>query len=240
MLWFAHRGVSDRFPENTLEAIAAAIEDDVDGVEFDVHFSKDGVGVIIHDETVNRTTNGTGRVIEMTVAELQALDAGERFKGEAIKTKIPTLDEVLAILAPATLRLNIELKTDTIRYDGIEAYVLERCAAHGIATDRLLFSSFNHYSVALIRKLDPSVETAILYPYPIYHPEEQALRIGATGIHPDYRRVTEADVAFAHAKDVTVRVYTPKTIADVHQMQTIGVDAVIVNDPKGMRDTLEG
>ncbi len=58
MFVFAHRGVSDRFPENTLEAIAAAIEDDVDGVEFDVHFSKDGVGVIIHDETVNRTTNG--------------------------------------------------------------------------------------------------------------------------------------------------------------------------------------
>ncbi|OIN66121.1 glycerophosphodiester phosphodiesterase [Exiguobacterium sp. KRL4] len=239
MRWFAHRGASDQFPENTLEAIEAAIPD-VDGIEFDVHFSRDGVGVIIHDETVNRTTDGTGRVVDLTVAELKQLNAGARFRGSdgPMKTTIPTLDEVLALLAPTTVKLNIELKTDTIRYPGIEAYTLARCHAHGIEKNRLIFSSFNHYSIDTVRKLDPGVETAILYPYPLYHPEQQAKQLGAKAIHPDYRRVTKDDVRLAHAAGIEVRVYTPKTVEDVRRMVMLGVDAVIVNDPKGFKASL--
>lgn len=239
MRWFAHRGASDQFPENTLEAIEAAIPF-VDGIEFDVHFSRDGVGVIIHDETVNRTTDGTGRVVDLTLAELKQLNAGACFKGSGgpVRTTIPTLDEVLALLAPTSVILNIELKTDTIRYPGLEAYTLERCRAHGIASDRLIFSSFNHYSIATVRELDPAIETAILFPYPLYHPEQQAKQLGAKAIHPDYRRVTRDDVILAHQAGIEVRVYTPKTAADVKQMMAIGVDAVIVNDPKTFKASL--
>ncbi|ACB61090.1 glycerophosphoryl diester phosphodiesterase [Exiguobacterium sibiricum 255-15] len=239
MKWFAHRGASDRFPENTLEAIEAAIPY-VDGIEFDVHFSRDGVGVIIHDETVNRTTDGTGRVVDLTLAELKRLNAGARFKGNGgpMQTTIPTLDEVLELLAPTDLLLNIELKTDTIRYPGIEAYTLERCRAHGIAGERLILSSFNHYSIATVRELDPSIETAILYPYPLYHPEQQAILLGAKAIHPDYRRVTREDVVLAHQAGIEVRVYTPKTAADVRRMIELGIDAVIVNDPQAFQKSL--
>ncbi|WP_251137033.1 glycerophosphodiester phosphodiesterase [Exiguobacterium sp. s193] len=238
MKWFAHRGASDAFPENTLEAFEAALPD-VDGIEFDVHFSKDGVGVIIHDETVDRTTDGTGRVVDLTLAELKQLNAGARFKGtEPQRAMIPTLDEVLTLVAPTKVVLNIELKTDTIRYAGLEAYVVARCRAHQITPDRLIFSSFNHYSIDTIRQLDPTLETALLYPYPLFHPELQAKQLGATGIHPDYRRVTAEDVALAHAAGIAVRVYTPKSAEDVKQMEAIGIDAVIVNDPKGFKARL--
>lgn len=238
MEWFAHRGASDLYPENSLEAIEAAIPF-VDGIEFDVHFSKDGIGMIIHDETLERTTDGRGRVVDHTYEELRMLDAGFRFKGEKVRTVIPTLDEVYALLAGTPVKLNVELKTDTIRYDGIEKYVIDRAKAHGIDFERLILSSFNHYSIAKVREIAPEIETGVLYPYPLYKPHEYAQRLGAKAIHPDYRRVLKSDVEAAHAAGIEVRVYTPRTEADVLSMAGMGIDAVIVNDPRRLKKVFD-
>ena len=117
----AHRGSKGVRPENTLAAFKKAIEEGADGIETDVHLSKDGEMVIIHDETVDRTTNGTGRVFDHTLAELKQLSAGGSFSGRYQNEKIPTLQEVVDLLIAEryTGIFNLELKTDKFKYPGI-------------------------------------------------------------------------------------------------------------------------
>ena len=115
----AHRGASTIAPENTIAAFRKALEVGAGGLEFDVHFSKDGVPVIIHDEKLERTTNCHGLVQDLNLAELQALDAGSWFSTEFAGVSIPTLDQVLDEYHSSDLVLNIELKNDIISYPGI-------------------------------------------------------------------------------------------------------------------------
>ena len=121
---FAHRGASQYAPENTLEAFRLAMEQGAEGIELDVHLSADGELVVIHDETLERTTNGTGLVKDHTLAQLQALRADNHMEGfEA--ARIPTLRQVLELVRPGDMQVNIELKTGILWYEGIEEKTLE-------------------------------------------------------------------------------------------------------------------
>ena len=132
---WAHRGVSAHAPENTLPAFAAALEMPVEGIELDVHLTADGVAVVCHDERIDRTSDGSGSIADMTLGELRAFDfsqvEGKDFAAFA-SCRIPTLDEVLALAAPSGKRVNIELKTDENPYPGIEETVLGIIRAHGM------------------------------------------------------------------------------------------------------------
>ena len=110
MVW-AHRGASGYAPENTLPAFEMALEQGADGIELDVHLSRDDAVVVIHDETLERTTDGTGWVADRSLDDLKAMDASFGREGFA-GTRIPTLDEVLALVADAGVAVNIELKND--------------------------------------------------------------------------------------------------------------------------------
>lgn len=142
---FGHRGASAYAPENTLPAFALAIEQGADGVELDVHLTRDNELVVIHDEDVRRTTNGTGLVKDYTLAELQALCADNGMSGFA-EARIPTLQQVLDLIKPSNLLVNIELKTGILWYDGIEEKALHLVEQMGMQ-ERVIWSSFNHYSV---------------------------------------------------------------------------------------------
>ncbi len=130
---YAHRGYSAKHPENTLRAFEAALPY-VDGIELDVQRTKDGRLVVIHDETVDRTTDGSGYVKDMTLRQLRAL----RSEGE----RIPTLEEVFALVAAHDVTVNVELKTDRFDYSGIEQLAWLATEEFGLA-DRVVFSSFN-------------------------------------------------------------------------------------------------
>ena len=118
---FAHRGSKGTHPENTLASFKEAVRVGSDGIELDVHLTKDGHLVVIHDETVDRTTNGTGEIRNLTLAEIKAMDAGGWFHNKYAGEKIPTLEEVLLLLTELGFngQLNIELKTDVIQYKGL-------------------------------------------------------------------------------------------------------------------------
>ena len=120
---FAHRGFSGKYPENTLLAFSKAIEEGVDGIENDVHLTKDGVLVVMHDELVDRTTNGKGYIKDKTYEELAQLDASYIFK-EYGPQKVPTLREYLELVKDTDIITNIELKTGVFEYPGIEQKVL--------------------------------------------------------------------------------------------------------------------
>jgi glycerophosphoryl diester phosphodiesterase len=157
----AHRGWSGRAPENTMAAIRLALEaPDVEWIEIDVQLSKDAVPVVIHDYTLRRTTNGRGEVRQWTAAELASLDAGSWFSPSYKGESIPTLEEVLAE-ARGRCKLNIELKTDGIRYPYIEEIVLETVAAHGML-DEVVLTSFHAGTLHRIRGLSKNVRTGLI------------------------------------------------------------------------------
>ncbi|HBC89854.1 MAG TPA: glycerophosphodiester phosphodiesterase, partial [Lactococcus sp.] len=143
-LIFAHRGSKCNRPENTLAAFQEALHVNSDGIELDVHLSKDNHLVVIHDEKVNRTTSGRGRVCDMTLAQLKQLDAGSWFDKAFYKEKIPTLEEVLNLLLKENFAgyLNIEIKTDIINYPGIEKQLFTLMNTQTFPF-KVIYSSFN-------------------------------------------------------------------------------------------------
>lgn len=161
---FAHRGSKGKYPENTLLSFRAAKLAGADGIELDVHLSADGELVVIHDEKVDRTTNGTGLVREFTSAELKALDAGSWFAPTFQGVSIPTLQEVLTLLVDLSFTgtLNIEVKTDKFEYPGIEQKVLAQLAKQKWPF-KLVFSSFNRTTLANLHALDEQLQLAYLH-----------------------------------------------------------------------------
>jgi glycerophosphoryl diester phosphodiesterase len=151
-----HRGAMASAPQNTLAAFRTAVEFGADGVELDVHLSKDGAVVVIHDFYVDRTTDGTGRVAQKTLAELKALDAGGKFSPEFASERIPTLSKVFDVLE-GKLLVNVELKApDRSRDTSLVAPVLEVVRKHGMDR-RVLFSSFNSHVLHAMKQLAPDI-----------------------------------------------------------------------------------
>ena len=163
-IW-AHRGRSYRYPENTLSSFAAACEYEITGIELDIQLSKDGELVVIHDEKVDRTTDGTGRVCDKAMTELKELHiAANDSSGLAYET-IPTMREVLELLAPECrergLLINIELKNSVLRYEGMEEKILALVREFALEP-YIIYSSFNPDSIRLLKELNPQVKTGTL------------------------------------------------------------------------------
>jgi len=186
----AHRGSKGTRPENTLPAFAAALADGADGIETDVHLSKDGQLVIIHDERVDRTTDGTGRVTDHTLAELKQLDAGCKFDSSYAGTRIPTLDEVVQLLIREhfTGIFNLELKTNKIHYEGIEDLVADYFNHHTVPF-HLVYSSFYGKSIERLHLLQPEAEFDSLFKSKIQTAKRLHAEHIILGYHPDIRWV---------------------------------------------------
>ncbi|NOU94816.1 glycerophosphodiester phosphodiesterase [Paenibacillus sp. LMG 31456] len=153
ILGLAHRGYPKKYPENTIPSFQAAIDLSISHLELDVQLTQDGVPVVIHDPTVNRTTNGQGRVIDFTFDELRKLDAGGG-------SPIPTLEEVLK-LAKGQALVDIELKQSGNLYPGLEEKVLEVIRSCDVL-DQVFVTSFDHYSIIRMRELSDEIELGLV------------------------------------------------------------------------------
>ena len=228
---FAHRGSSGTHPENTMEAFAAAEKAGADGIELDVQLSADGEVIVIHDETVDRTTNGKGFVQGHTVKELKCLNANYKFKSIFHKARIPMLREVFDWLLGNQLICNIELKNTAMPYEGMEEKVLSLIAAYGLEK-RVILSSFNHASLVLCKKLAPWVEIAPLYRDGLYMPWVYARSLEAGGIHPKLRAVNRNVIEKAMEYGVAVRPYTVNKEKDMKKLFLLNCSAIITDYPK--------
>ena len=227
---YAHRGASAYAPENTLPAFDLAARQGADGIELDVHLTRDDQLVVIHDEKLDRTTSGTGWVKDYTLAELKNLRADNHMPGFA-DARIPTLQEVLDLIRPTGLRVNIELKTSILWYAGIEQKTLELVQAMGMQ-DRVIYSSFNHYSIEKVRELAPEAETAYLYSDIICDVEKYAAAHGVRALHPGLWNVKMGDLLQVYLNSgLAVRVWTVNHAEDLRWLMGAGAD-VITNDPK--------
>lgn len=228
-IW-AHRGACREAPENTLPAFERALAHGVDGVEFDVQLTADGVPVVIHDETVERTTSGQGHVVGHSLAQLRRLDASAGMEGFG-GVRVPTMAEVLDLVVPSGVAVNIELKNSEEDYPGLEEKVLAAVEAYGIA-DRVVLSTFNHYSLRRLRRLGAPVELAMLYTDPLYKPWRYAARLGVGALHPPARYVWGAGyVRKAHAAGLKVRPWVVNSERRLARLAAWGVDAVFTDAP---------
>ena len=228
---FAHRGASGYAPENTLEAFALAITQGADGIELDVQLTKDGIPVVIHDETIDRVTEKTGWVKDYTLNELKELTVlGNKFP-EYSSSKIPTLEEVLDAVKTSGIQVNIELKTGIYWYPEIEQKVADLVKASGME-DKVIYSSFNHYSIQQIKKIVPDAETAYLYSDVILNVEDYAKNTGVDGLHPAVYHVKMADFLNEYLDSgLNVRVWTVNEKEDMEWLIRAGVTAIITNYP---------
>ena len=200
---FAHRGASGYAPENTLEAFRLAMEQGADGIELDVHLTKDGEVVVIHDETLDRTSDGQGKVRDYTLEELKKFSFHnhiEKYKG----VQIPTLKE--------------EKTMEIVKNKKMEG--------------RVIYSSFNHYSIQKILEQDIHAETAYLFSDVTLNMEKYAKETGVKGLHPAVYHLKMADFLETYLNSgLKVRVWTVNKKEDMKMFMDAGVDAVITNYP---------
>lgn len=237
LVW-AHRGASGYCPENTLPAFKKAAELESDGVELDVQLTKDGELVVCHDETVDRTSNGKGWIKDMTLEELKTLDfsyGNEEYKG----VTIPTMREVFGLLAPTKLSINIELKTGIVFYPGIEEKLIALVKECGFE-DRVLYSSFNHYTVKRIGELNPSAKLGFLYADGTIDMPEYAVKHGVKALHPALYNIQFPDfMEKCKQNGIVVNVWTVNTEEYMAMSCKAGVDAIISNYPDKVFSVIE-
>ncbi|MFL0581725.1 glycerophosphodiester phosphodiesterase [Solibacillus silvestris] len=221
----AHRGYSAKYPENTMIAFLEAAKLNIWGVEFDVHLTKDNQLVVIHDESINRTSTGKGFVKDMTLEELRTFDYGLWFAPEFASQKIPTLAEVLTVFKATPFQINIEIKSDIFEYPGIEALIANEIHAFNIE-DQVIISSFNHESIARFQQIMPNVKTALLFASLIMNLEEYIKKFNTDAIHIPYYYGMRSIVQQTVKNGIIVRAYTVNDAAIARQMESLGIDAV--------------
>jgi glycerophosphoryl diester phosphodiesterase len=230
-LIFAHRGACSYAPENTLAAFRLALEQGADGIELDAKLSKDGVVVVIHDQTVDRTTNGSGKVSELTFAELKDLDAGIQFASRFTGEKVPSLEQVLDSLGEKLL-INIELTSYASPGDALPEKVAELVKKAG--TERnTIFSSFHPAILGRIRKLMPDVPAGLLTGEGWLQWGNSFLgrRISPELIHPYFTKTTRDFIEKAHLDQRKVNTWTVDDPREIFRLVEDGVDGIITDDP---------
>ncbi|MGM0410951.1 MAG: glycerophosphodiester phosphodiesterase family protein [Bacillota bacterium] len=221
----AHRGVSGDEAENSKEAFKKALEIGADGVELDVHLSADNELVVIHDERVDRVSNGKGFVKDMTLDELKNLT----LRGKN-KSKILTLRESLDIIKDFKI-INLELKNNYFNYDEIENKVIEILQEYQIE-DKTIISSFNHYSIKKITDMKMNITTGILYMATIFHPWNYAKKIGVEFINPHFSALNGEIINYLHKNNYKIAVYGANKKEELIKLIKSKVDIIITDYPK--------
>ena len=226
---YAHRGASAHAPENTIAAFKLAADQQADGIELDVTLSKDGQIVVIHDDSVDRTTNGTGEVVDLTLAELQALDAGQ---GE----HIPTLKEVFESVGNS-LVVNIELKNTKLFSSILPDQVAQFIKTHNLINN-VIISSFNPFYLQRFHRHCPQVRIgfltlphmAKLWFWRFFHFD---------ALHPYFKDVNESLMDKVRKHGQQINTWTVDDPQEIKRLTKLGVDGIITNDPQRTREIME-
>ncbi|MCP3738548.1 glycerophosphodiester phosphodiesterase [Rossellomorea sp. BNER] len=230
-LIFAHRGSAGTHPENTMEAFMEAERVGADGIELDVQLSKDGEVVVIHDESIDRTTNDRGFVQDYTLKEIQSFNASYKFKKLFKQPKIPSLREVFDWMRGNQLICNVELKNGVIPYPQLEERVIALVEEFEYE-ERVILSSFNHYSIVHCYRINPKIEIAPLYSNGLFMPWVYAGSIHARAIHPNIKVITDHMIVDAQNAGVAVRPYTINAKPLMERLIKIDCAAIITDYPE--------
>ncbi len=228
-LIIGHRGAMGSAPENTAVSFKQALAAGADGVELDLHLTRDRQPVVIHDQSVDRTTDGKGLIKDLTLKEVKQLDAGGKFGLSFAREEILTLAETLELVKQAKV-INIELKSGPIIYDGIEEMVLAEIKNFGLES-RVLISSFNHYSIVKVKGLAPGIKCGLLYMAGLYQPWLYAKTVAAEAIHPYYPGVLPPIVEGCREAGIELNVFGANREEELTRLLKLGVNMIITDYP---------
>lgn len=229
MIYFAHRGFSEAYPENTILSFDKAMMVGATAVEFDVHKTKDGELVVIHDENIKRTFQGNGLIKDFTLQEIKNFKCKNPEFENSKLCKVPTLCEVLEILKHGNIFINIELKTDKIHYGNIENDVLSILKKYNL-TDNVLISSFNTKSLEICRSLSDNIKLGVLFDKRKSTMLDFARYINAYSINPDVYLVDTALIDYAHENSLKVFSYTVNKSSTATNLEKLGCDGIFTDN----------
>jgi glycerophosphoryl diester phosphodiesterase len=238
-LVIAHRGASAHAPENTLAAFRLAVEHGADAVELDAKLTADGQIVVIHDQTVDRTTGAHGIVRRMTLAQLKLLDAGSHFHASFSGEPIPTLAEVFAAVGDR-IRINVEITNYKSLWDALPERIADLVIASGMQK-QVFFSSFHPLNLWRIRRRLPDTHAALLT-LPGWMKRGQGrlgLAISPRLIHPYYTDLTAENLAREHSLGRRLNVWTVNDPEEMRRLFKMGIDGIITDDPLLARQVME-
>lgn len=233
----AHRGFSGKAPENTLAAVRMALAlPYVRWMEIDVQLTRDGVPVVIHDFSLDRTTNGHGKVKNMDFEHIRRLDAGA-WKGRAFRgERVPSLEEVLS-LASGRLRLNIELKTSGDMYPGLEKAVIDLVNAKGMREDVVL-TSFDAGALQRIKELDPRISTGLIYDSRMGDPAKKLKELDCTFLSISFARLNPGLAKLLAERGVKIMAWTVNKAKEMRRLAEMHSEIMIcTNRPDIWGDT---
>lgn len=241
----AHRGVSAFYPENTLVAFQAAVELGVDWIELDVVTTSDNIVIVSHDTTADRCTDGSGVFKDMRLNQVKALDAGSWFAQRFAGERIPTLSEVISLIANTSVRLCIEIKGDTPTDSLATAYATVTLLREHNFFHQSSVASFDAACLQIIRSLEPRI-TVNLDPTPqdgSLSAEEmcqQCLHCNANFMSHTYETLTSVHVDAAHTHGLALWAWTVNDAASMRHLITLGVDGILSDDPEKLKNLLLG
>ncbi|MDR6883325.1 glycerophosphodiester phosphodiesterase [Bacillus sp. 3255] len=237
LLVIAHRGARGEAPENTLAAFRLGLEQGCDAIELDIHLSKDGEIIVIHDDTLNRTTDMQGRVNDLTLAEIKQADAGGWFHESFAGERVPTLEEVFD-LVPANIMINVEIKHSYGRHTepALVELIRRKNRVHSV-----VISSFDHKSLLFMKLLEPDIRIGLLYDI---NPGQHSAMAGTVGapvysLHPKHTRISREDVRAAIAQGLQVYPYTINDDKRMAELIELGVSGIITDYPGKLRAMLQ-
>lgn len=229
---FAHRGASMHAPENTLAAFKLAVEQHADAIELDATLSADGQVVVIHDDTVNRTTNGTGSIKSMSLAELKSLDAGSKFDPVFHLERIPTLAEVFETVGQHIF-INVELKNYTSPTDDLPDRVIALVKEYGLESS-VMMSSFNFIALIRARSQLPTIPLGLITITGLAEItlRSKLVRFGPLfALHPNFMDITPKLLQALHRTNSRIHTYIVNDPDDMRRLFKAGVDGIFTKDP---------
>lgn len=232
----AHRGSSGKYPENTMTAFEKAIEEKCDGIETDVQITRDGEMVLCHDELLDRTTDGSGLLVNYTYNDLRKLNASAGMQG--FNEKIPALRELLDLVKESGIIVNLELKNSIIEYKGLEEKVLDMVYSYGLS-EKVIISSFNHYSMKKCKEISPEISCGLLYESVIYNAGSYAKAIGMDACHPLFYTLKPWIVEEIKKNGLKINAWTVNEEKYMKMMINMGINGIITNYPDLLHKVLK-
>ncbi|WP_017472249.1 glycerophosphodiester phosphodiesterase family protein [Amphibacillus jilinensis] len=230
LLIIAHRGASFDQPENSFSAFKLANQLGADGIETDVHLTKDNIPVLIHDETIDRVTSNNGYVHQYTYKDLKKLDIGSWFDPRYHGERILSLNELLEWMTTTNLLLNLELKTNKIAYEGIEKIVSQQIDQFNLS-DRVIFSSFNKASLEMLKAINKNNKVALLTSHLNRPIMKELTELKANGLHLKYRHINRRIVKTLHDNHLYIAPYTVNHPNHLRRCFQLNCDMIITDRP---------
>ncbi len=229
---FGHRGLSSMYPENTMAAFKGAYDHGMDGIELDVHMTKDGEIVVIHDFFMDRTTDGIGYIKDLKFKDIKKHSAGKWFNEKFSLEKVSSLQEIFEYFKDKNFKINVEIKAGYRFYENIGEKIIDNIYNYYKKVN-IIISSFDHYSLLKCKEIDSTLETGALYEAALFNPWTYMKSIKVDYIHPQYLTLTDEVIEDSKKEGYKINTYTVDDVDAIKRLISKDINIIFTNKTYG-------